>query len=431
MRGADTQHTLQQTTTPLCYNGFTFKKLWLKLVFEQMASDLQYNQNFGALYEFIKQFGTDLEYLKLRVIDKTGLKSNHYWLMAIIPKLKSLKSLTLFKDCEWHSFDNGGFKFLSKAMKYFHDNGGDLQRFHTNNIVMNGYSGDYLYQSLKFMPNIRVLDFSHDLLSLEDCKGIGKVLSDFKSIVELNLSNTQLVNVKAKEIADGLMRAKQLEILNLSNNPSIDCYQIIYNMAFSPKIKHIDLTNVPKANTSDTAEAIYKLLKISGSIRTLLMGGTNIGNRLPKDFFVVLGENKTLEHLNLDFSSGTLSTTNIEYLGKGCAMNKYKNGSLVHLSVRKAFSSDTQFNNFLQHFYISEHCHEQWYGDSKVAKEMKNDQLEKKLHCGLSYLNFEGSALSSNGFKFKHYEKQPNPKWPQVVKFMANTKIQGLDLSTS
>jgi len=47
-----------------------------------------------------------------------------------------------------------------------------------------------------------------------------------------------------KDIADGLMRAKQLEILKVGENPSMGASvnTIIYNLAFSPKIRHIDLT---------------------------------------------------------------------------------------------------------------------------------------------------------------------------------------------
>lgn len=46
----------------------------------------------------------------------------------------------------------------------------------------------------------------------------------------------------AKEIADGLMRAKNLQILKMADNPDLDCTQILYNLAFSPKIKHLDFT---------------------------------------------------------------------------------------------------------------------------------------------------------------------------------------------
>jgi hypothetical protein len=47
-------------------------------------------------------------------------------------------------------------------------------------------------------------------------------------------------------------------------------------------------------------EAFYKLIKISGSIKTLLLGGSNIARHLSKDFFMALGESKTMENLNID-----------------------------------------------------------------------------------------------------------------------------------
>ena len=68
------------------------------------------------------------------------------------------------------------------------------------------------------------------------------------------------------------MRAKQMEVIKLRDNANLDCMQIIYNLAFSPKIKFIDLTRVVKCNNAQIVEAIFKLLKISGSIQTLLLG---------------------------------------------------------------------------------------------------------------------------------------------------------------
>jgi len=58
------------------------------------------------------------------------------------------------------------------------------------------------------------------------------------------LTNSALNTTTTKDIADGLMRAKQLEILKVGENPSMGASvnTIIYNLAFSPKIRHIDLT---------------------------------------------------------------------------------------------------------------------------------------------------------------------------------------------
>lgn len=65
-------------------------------MFEQLVQDLPLNQSFDLIYEFIKTFGSDLTSLKMLVVDKTSLKSNHYWIMAILPKLKNLKHLTIY-----------------------------------------------------------------------------------------------------------------------------------------------------------------------------------------------------------------------------------------------------------------------------------------------------------------------------------------------
>ena len=48
---------------------------------------------------------------------------------------------------------------------------------------------------------------------------------------------------------------------------------ILYNLAFSPKITHIDFTG-DNLNSADTAEAIYKLVKISGSLENLILKNT-------------------------------------------------------------------------------------------------------------------------------------------------------------
>jgi hypothetical protein len=101
------------------------------------------------------------------------------------------------------------------------------------------------------------------------------VLADFKFIRELDLKNSNLNTTTVKDIADGLMRAKQLEVINLAKNPGMgkSINTVIYNLAFSPKIRHIDLTGMIGAD-HETAEALYKLLNISGSIETLILAGS-------------------------------------------------------------------------------------------------------------------------------------------------------------
>ena len=100
------------------------------------------------------------------------------------------------------------------------------------------------------------------------------------------------------------MRAKQLQIIKLGKNQSIGkgADAIIYNLAFSPKITHVDFTG-DSLQSAETAEAIYKLVKISGSLEKLILKNTNIINFLKEEFFIALGENKTIYYLNLDSTS--------------------------------------------------------------------------------------------------------------------------------
>lgn len=142
---------------------------------------------------------------------------------------------------------------------------------------------------------------------------------------------------------------------------------IIYNLAFSPKIALIDLSSCGTVSR-DTAEALYKLLKISGAIESLIMTGTNITSFLSEDFFKALGENKTLIYLNLD--STVAAGSGPLLLGKAIAMNEYKNGSLQAVSMRNWINSYTSMNLFVQNMKISEQDHELWYGDRKAAEAM-------------------------------------------------------------
>lgn len=123
------------------------------------------------------------------------------------------------------------------------------------------------------------------------------------------------------------MRAKSLEIIKLADNPSIGkgLYSILYNLAFSPKIKYIDCSNC-FVNSAETGEALYKLISISGAIETLNLSKTNVFEYLTEQFWKAVGESKTLQYLNLD--SNTRPTAQTAFLGKAIAMNAYKNGSL-------------------------------------------------------------------------------------------------------
>lgn len=142
-----------------------------------------------------------------------------------------------------------------------------------------------------------------------------------------------------KEIADGLMRAKKLEVLKMRDNKNMrdSASQIVYNLAFSPKIRVIDFGNSPSGYAS-VAESIFKLVKISGAIEVLNLENTGLRAHLTKDFYVSLGDSKTLNVLNISENAKTVKTAWLD-LGKAVGMNAYKGGMLRVLKFEKGFNN--------------------------------------------------------------------------------------------
>ena len=219
-QGVTESSNLEELTDSKEYNGFTYKQLFLKLVFEYLMQELEKNKDFETIYEYIRTFGKQLTSVKLKIINKSGFKSGHYWLLGIISKLLNLKTLKIYQT-DQNPFGKDGYRFLEKAMAYFQKHGGELEKLQFTNIFEQD-SQEFLFPIMKNQMNLKILSFRGNTLRNEDCKAIGKILSEFKNIVELDVSFCNLDAQNSKEIADGLMRAKQLEVLNISHNQNMD-----------------------------------------------------------------------------------------------------------------------------------------------------------------------------------------------------------------
>jgi hypothetical protein len=99
--------------------------------------------------------GPHIHTLRIKILDKKHFKSNNYYLMVLVGRMKNLKVLKFHKD-SLINLGLDGFKYLQKGFKYFMDNGGSLTKLQINNIL-GTYSDEYLYQCLKCLPDLRVL----------------------------------------------------------------------------------------------------------------------------------------------------------------------------------------------------------------------------------------------------------------------------------
>jgi len=72
----------------------------------------------------------------------------------------------------------------------------------------------------------------------------------------------------------------------------------MYNLAFSPRIRVIDISDIVCGNAI-VAESVFKLISISGAIENLNLENTGLRQYLSSDFYKALGESKTIKYLNI------------------------------------------------------------------------------------------------------------------------------------
>lgn len=80
--------------------------------------------DFKVFYEYINEIGSELSVLKIPQINKSKLKSNHYWVMVLLSKLENLQVLK-FYNATW---DQTFFKFMQKGFNYMHENKRGLKK---------------------------------------------------------------------------------------------------------------------------------------------------------------------------------------------------------------------------------------------------------------------------------------------------------------
>lgn len=404
---------------------FGWMELFMKLEFETLIDYFACNPDFKQFYHYLDLVAPYLQEVCIQLIPKKNIKSGYFWLTRILTRMTKLKSLTLYSKVGVAS-PNDITKALTKGFENFSKGSGALHRLNLSNVT--GFDSKILGLS-KYMSELRTLKLNNcSYVTIHMGKFINKILADFKYLSELDLSNASIDNSCAKELADGLMRAKQLEKLILAGNRNTaeTMNTIIYNLAFSPKITYLDISDITMGKkNNEVVEVLTKLLVLSGSIETIIINECKINGSLNDEFFKALGANKTLKHLYINGSA----ITHGEWLGKAIAMNAKKNGSLETLNAKECFNAPNVWTQFLENLWISEKDHEDLYGDQNEARKMFGEQLVKKLYCNLKSLKVNQGNLASHYQinNLKKYEKHED--FPKFVKLLQSAKLSNLCLS--
>jgi len=413
--------------------NYTWKELFLKLDLENFLVQIDNNPDFKAFYARIQTVYPYISSLVIPITSVKNIKSGHYYLTALLTELVKLKHIQIVGTSSAQELTLSALKALAKGFNNFMQKGGQLEEIKFGKFTLSTTKPnevqDKLFNSLLNLTEIKTLTCENNNMfysGFNGSKSIAKMILTHKNLSEINLKNVSLNDSQAKDIADSLMRAKGLEILNLSSNTSLKpagLTSVIYNLAFSPKLYYLDISRIPiTSDFSNLVEAIYKLLRISASLEVLNLSYCGSLNcNLPEQFFVALGEVRTLKKLDLSFS-GSLNSTACTNLGKAIAFNAKKFGSLEHINLDgNVISSYHNLTLMYEGMHISDADHESWYGDANKVSKMSGKDFAKTYYNNLKSLQVNGCALATN-FDVHSWKKQYNPQDPPFVKLIARSK---------
>lgn len=391
--------------------GLTWRQLYLKLYLEDYIKFFPYTADFKELYKILDFVKKEIIHFRFTINTIGVLKSDWNYVRVVLSKLTSLKYLCfLFKNTV-------SLKLLKNMIKGITNSSKENSCITNLKIVTNPNYGIIstkdinLLTILDKLPSLKYLDLSNVRLDLNTSLRIRNHLYYYKIIEVLDLSGTQLNENMAKEIADGIMKAKALEKIYLCDTKTTKgLSNILYNLAFQPKIKVVDISNNTTCDKKETATALYKLLKMSQTIETLIFTHIpSFNEELTKDFFYALGDSNSLIYLDLSFS-GRIPSINL--LGNAVAFNALKNGSLKHLGMAEAISTYDTLKIFIDTMEICESDHFAWYGfqfNTNIAKDSRA-YLEKTFYCKLQYLDIsKGSRMCYVNINDIKNIKEENP----------------------
>lgn len=377
----------------------SLKQLCLKLYLEEYSKYFNYigkfENSFKRLYDIVDAVKNDLTHFSF-VINNSTLKSDYNYVRGILTRLTSIKYLELIFT------SNIRKKLLKNLIKGINNNlkgKGAIEHLKLilNPNIMKCSSKELnLLSIIDNMPSIKILDLSGVELDNYLIQRIKNHLYYYKKLKVLDLSYCKLNDNLCNELADGIMKAKSLEKLYFAgNNTSKGLSSIIYNLAFQPAIKLIDISYNSTCDVKELSSSLYKFIKMSQSIETIIANNIpELNNNLNREFYTTLGDNIYLSYLDLS-NNGKFTNQNLSQLGMSIAFNSLKNGSLSYVDISYCINNYNDFKSFINSMCISDSDHNDWYGfqfDSSIQKE-KPEYYKKKFNCKLKSLIAKGIDL--------------------------------------
>jgi Ran GTPase-activating protein (RanGAP) involved in mRNA processing and transport len=377
--------------------NLTWRQLYIKLYLEDYCKFFPYIADFKQLYNLLDILKDEVIHFVLFISKEGYLKSDFNYIRAILSKLTSIKYL------EFVYTRGVGIKLLKNIVKGISNAVKIKASIEHLKIIINDRYDVHSSKDLNIltildnMPSLKVLDVSDVSLDINTILRIRNHLYYYKKITVLDLSHCNMNDEMSNELADGIMKAKALEKLYISGNRmKKGLSNILYNLAFQPSIKLIDISSNTDCDKKETSISLHKLIKMSQSVDTIIANRIlQFNKELHLDFYYAVGDSNNLVYLDLSYNGKFSDLTS---LGNAVAFNALKNGSLAYLDISFCDVNAERFKNFLKGLKISEEDHIKWYGyqfNTNVHKD-NPDYFNKKFHCNLETLVLNGNDLNES-----------------------------------
>ena len=372
----------------------TWRQLYIKLYLEDYCKYFPYIADFKQLYSTLDLVKDEVVHFVLFTSKEGILKSDFNYIRAIFSKLTSIKYLELV-------FTKGAsIKLLKNLIKGISNALKAKTPIEHLKIISNPQQYNYSTKDLNILtildnlPSLKILDVSNVALNLNTILRIRNHLYYYKKITVLDLSYCNMDDAMCNELADGIMKAKALEKLYISGNRMVKgLSNILYNLAFQPSIKVIDISSNNTCDRKETSISLHKFIKMSQTVETIIANDIKTLNKeLTNDFYYALGDSNNLVYLDLSKNGNFSNLTN---LGMALSFNALKNGSLSYLDISFCDINIDQLKNFLKGLKVSENDHNKWYGyqfNSNIVKDTP-EYYNQFFHCNLETLVFNGNYL--------------------------------------
>ena len=375
----------------------SWRQLYIKFYLEEYCKFFPYIGDFKQLYKYLDIVKDEIIHFVLFTSTSGCLKSDFNYIRAIFSKLNNIKYLELV-------FTRGAsIKLLKNLVKGIANSLKEKASIEHLKILTNPNTYNYSQKDLNILtildnlPSLKILDVSNNSLNINSILRIRNHLYYYKKITVLDLSYCNLNDQMSNELADGIMKAKALEKLYIvGNNMVKGLSNILYNLAFQPSIKIIDISDNKTCDRKETSTSLHKFIKMSQTVNIIVAKSLqNFNKELTDDFYNAVGDSNNLVYLDLSNNGKFSQVTN---LGMAISFNALKNGSLSYLDISYCEFNNDSLNNLIKGMKVSENDHNRWYGfqfNSNIQKDTP-DYFNKVFHCNLETLVLNGCNLYSN-----------------------------------